>query len=134
MNNVILRSSIVVITPLIYIFSIAVLLKGHNEPGGGFIGGLIAAVAWAIHALGSGKNKLFIDPNLLIALGFCLSLGSAVYGALTGNAFMTGLWGGPAFYVPTIGMVKLSTVFFFDAGVYIVVFGAAVRMLRSFME
>ena len=134
MNNVILRSSIIVIAPLIYIFSIAVLLKGHNEPGGGFIGGLIAAVAWAIYALGTGKKTLFIEPNNLIALGFCLSLGSAIYGALMGHAFMFGLWGGPAFYVPTIGIVKISTVFFFDTGVYIVVFGAAVRILRSFME
>lgn len=134
MNNVILRSSIVVITPLIYIFSIAVLLKGHNEPGGGFIGGLIAAVAWAIYALGTGKNKLFINVNHLIAIGFLLALASAVYATLSGLPFMTGLWGGPAFYIPTIGTVKISTVFFFDTGVYIVVFGAAVRMLRSFME
>lgn len=134
MNNVILRSSIIVITPLIYIFSIAVLLKGHNEPGGGFIGGLIAAVAWAIYALGTGKNTLFIKANHLIALGYLLALFSATYAVFNGLPFMTGLWGGPSFYVPTIGTVKLSTVFFFDTGVYIVVFGAAVRMLRSFME
>lgn len=134
MNNVILRASLPVVLPLIAIFSLVILLKGHNEPGGGFIGGLLASVAWAVYAIGTGKKNFFMDLNALIALGFLISLGSAGYSVFMDVPFMTGHWGGPAFYLPTIGKVKLSSVFFFDLGVYVVVFAGAVRMLRSFME
>lgn len=134
MNNVILRASLPVVLPLITLFSIVILLKGHNEPGGGFIGGLLASVAWAVYAIGTGKKSFFMNLTSLMAIGFLISLTSATYSVFMDVPFMTGHWGGPAFYFPTIGQVKLSSVFFFDLGVYIVVLAGAIRILRSFME
>lgn len=133
MNNVILKSSVKIVTPVIFFFSIIVMLKGHNDPGGGFIGGLLGALAWVVYRLGTGKEKLPVNLIYVMCFGVLLALSSGLF-ALTQDApFLTGFWG-PGVTVPTLGKVKLATPLFFDIGVYIVVFSIAIRMLNSFMK
>lgn len=133
MNNVILKSSVRVLTPIIFLFSIVVLLKGHNDPGGGFIGGLLGALSWVVYRLGTGNEKLPVNLSMIMALGLSLCLLSGLFSLLMDAPYMTGFWG-PGLYVPTLGKVKLATPLFFDIGVYTVVFCGAVRMLNSFMK
>jgi multicomponent Na+:H+ antiporter subunit B len=106
--------------------SIWVLLRGHNEPGGGFIGGLIAvsaSILWAV-ARGSeaARRRLPLgDPVMLGATGVLLAALSGVPAWLAGDAYLTHLWA----TVPLgITDLKVSTVLIFDLGVYLCVWGA----------
>lgn len=137
MNNVFLTISLKILSPLIFASSIYVLLKGHNEPGGGFIGGLLAALSWTLLKIGSKhriiENEVFKKNFYVMGLGLGLSLASGLYAAFLDKPLFTAFWG-PGIEVPMLGMVSISTVLIFDLGVYIVVLFASIKMLRSFMD
>lgn len=108
--------------PLLLLASVIILFRGHNQPGGGFIGGLLAVVASSSLALvfttDRAERRLPLAPVRLTACGVLLALGSGLP-ALTGGApFLTHLW----FELP--GYLSLSTVLLFDLGVYLAVWGA----------
>lgn len=111
---------------LILAASIWVLLRGHNEPGGGFIGGLIAvsaSILWAV-ARGSeaARRRLPLrDPLILGATGVLLAALSGVPALLFGDAYLTHLWATLPLVVTDL---KVSTVLIFDLGVYLCVWGA----------
>lgn len=137
MDSLILRTAARVIMPLQLAFSIVLLLRGHNEPGGGFIGGLVAACGIALHGVAHGipaaRRLLRVPPQMLIGLGLLLAAASGFAGVFEGLPFMTGLWGGS---VPTLvaGELKFGTPLLFDTGVYLVVAGVAVLMVFSMAE
>lgn len=125
MNTLILRTVAPVITALMLLFSVFVLLRGHNEPGGGFIGGLIAASALAIfgiaHGPGAVQRAIRFHPMAIAGAGLCLATVSGLASLFAGVPFMSGLW----IYPDILGVeVPLSTVMSFDIGVYLVVVGA----------
>jgi multicomponent Na+:H+ antiporter subunit B len=106
--------------------SIVVLLRGHNEPGGGFIGGLIAVsatIVWAVaHGSAAAERRLPLrSAPALAATGVGMALLSGVPAWTAGQAFLTHWWGA----VP-LGFteIKVSTVLVFDLGVYLCVWGA----------
>ena len=110
---------------VILVASVWVLLRGHNEPGGGFIGGLIAvsaSILWAVaHGSEAAMRRLPLrDPTLLSAAGVLLAALSGVPALLLGDPYLTHLWG----KVP-LGFtdIKVSTVLLFDLGVYLCVWG-----------
>ena len=107
------------------VFSIFVLLRGHNEPGGGFIGGLIAASAFAINGIAFGvptvRRSLHFHPMAISGFGLLLATLSGVVSFVFDVPFLTGLWISPTILGVT---VDLSTVMFFDIGVYLVVVGS----------
>lgn len=111
---------------LILAASIWVLLRGHNEPGGGFIGGLIAvsaSILWAV-ARGSeaARRRLPLrDPLMLGATGVLLAALSGLPALLLGDAYLTHLW---ATLPLVVTELKVSTVLIFDLGVYLCVWGA----------
>jgi len=137
MDSLILRTAARVIMPLQLAFSLVLLLRGHNEPGGGFIGGLVAACGIALHGVAHGipaaRRLLRVPPQMLIGLGLLLAAASGFAGVFQGLPFMTGLWGGS---VPTLvaGELKFGTPLLFDTGVYLVVAGVAVLMVFSMAE
>ena len=137
MDSLILRVAARVITPLQLIFSVVLLVRGHNEPGGGFIGGLVAACGIALHGIAHGipaaRRLLRVTPQTLIGLGLLAAALSGFVGVFEGQPFMTGLWGGS---VPTLvaGELKFGTPLLFDTGVYLVVVGVAVLMIFSMTE
>lgn len=111
---------------LIVVASLWVLLRGHNEPGGGFIGGLIAvsaSVLWAV-ARGSqaARQRLPMrDPVNLAVVGVGIAAISGLPALWAGQDFLTHWW----FTLP-LGFTdfKLSTVLLFDLGVYLAVWGS----------
>ena len=137
MNNVFLSISLKFLSPLIFLSSIYVLLKGHNEPGGGFIGGLLAALSWTLVKLGSrpkhSEREVFKENFYIMGIGLSISMFSGIYAVFFDKPLFTAFWG-PGINVPILGALNLSTVLFFDLGVYIVVLFASIKMLRSFMD
>ena len=111
---------------LILAASLAVLLRGHNEPGGGFIGGLMAATAsilWAIAQSppAAARRMPLGSPLTLGALGVLCGIAAGLPAFLDGNPFLTHLWG-----TLPLGFTDfpISTVLLFDVGVYLAVWGA----------
>ena len=124
MRTLIFRTVAPYLSTLMIVFSIFVLLRGHNEPGGGFIGGLIAASALAIYGIASAvapvRRAIYFHPMNIAAFGVVLGAVAGVVSIFVGVPFMTGLW----IYPVIFGVeVPLSTVLFFDIGVYFAVVG-----------
>jgi multicomponent Na+:H+ antiporter subunit B len=134
MFSIILSTASKYLLPLLLIFSFFLLLRGHNEPGGGFVGGLVAAAAYALYFLGNGvyeaEKLLKADPIKMIAVGLLLAGGSGFIGLFTGNNFMYGIWLDTNF--PVIG--KIGTPLIFDVGVYLLVLGIALKIIFSLAE
>ena len=111
-------------------FSIFVLLRGHNEPGGGFIGGLIAASALAIYGMALGpdvaRKALRVHPLVIAAAGLLIAILSGMMSLAYDVPFLTGLW---AEFNMGRDVLTLSTPMLFDFGVYLVVVGAVASMV-----
>ncbi|MYL98365.1 DUF4040 domain-containing protein [Novosphingobium sp. FGD1] len=113
--------------------SLVILWRGHNDPGGGFVGGLMAALAVAILSLAYGtaraERAMRVDPMMLVGLGMLLALCSGVPALLLGRPYLTQLWWEPASWLPAVG-----TALVFDLGVYLVVLGAVVTFLLGLQK
>ena len=134
MDSPILRSGTRFLVPLMLLFSLFLLVRGHNEPGGGFVGGLVAAAAFALVLLAEGlaraRRLLRLDPPALIASGLLVALASGVPALLAGQAFMTGAW----LKTPLPVLGKVGTPVVFDVGVYLVVLGITLAILFGLAE
>lgn len=124
MNTVIFRTIAPMIVSTMLVFSVYVCLRGHNEPGGGFIGGLIAASAIAVLGMASSaadaRRALHFDPLSIAGFGVLMAGISGLMSIFNGNPFMTSIW----LYLDIGGsLVPFSTPMVFDIGVYFVVFG-----------
>ncbi len=131
MNSLILREATRLLVALMLVFSIFMLLRGHNEPGGGFIGGLIAAIAFALYALATDaeavRRALRADPRAIAAVGLGLAIVSGFLALLEPAPFLTGQW-------TTILGFKAGTPLPFDVGVYLVVVGAVLAVVLGIKE
>ena len=107
------------------------LLRGHDAPGGGFVGGLVMATAIIVQYMTSGvlwvESRMRIHPQAWIAFGLLGAGGAGVAAWSAAAPFLTSLEWHPV--LPLIGPLHLSTVLLFDLGVYSVVVGATVLML-----
>ncbi len=134
MRSLILAAATRVVFPLLLLFSVFLLFRGHNEPGGGFVGGLVAATAYALLALTGGvasaRRVLPARPEVLIGTGLLAALASGLVGLAAGRPFMTGLWGDVS--LPVVG--KPGTPVLFDAGVYLTVLGVVLLILFTLQE
>ncbi|BDG25913.1 MULTISPECIES: MnhB domain-containing protein [Thermus] len=111
---------------LMLLFSLYLFYRGHNLPGGGFIGGLVAASGFHVYALAFGVGRaralLPLAPPELAALGVVVALLSGFPAFWHGLPFLAGLW------VEILGQ-KLGTPLLFDLGVYLGVVGAVLAVL-----
>ncbi|MBB3083537.1 Na+/H+ antiporter subunit A [Geodermatophilus sabuli] len=117
----------------IMVFSLYLLFSGHNEPGGGFAGGLVAGLALVLRYLAGGRYELGeaapVAPGLLLGAGLLFAGGTGVGGLLLGaEVLQTAIL---EVDLPVLGHVKLVTSLFFDIGVYLIVVGLALDVLRS---
>lgn len=123
MKTLILNTTNRFIIGLLLVFSVFLLLRGHNLPGGGFAGGLVAASAFSLQALAYGvesaRRLLFVDCRTLIGSGLTIALISGLLAVFNKTPFLTGLWDMTP--LPVVG--KLGTPLLFDVGVYVVVLG-----------
>ena len=124
MNTVIFRTAAPLIVATMLVFSVYICLRGHNEPGGGFIGGLIGAASIAIFGMASGvpavRRALKVDPLALAGFGVLLAGFAGLMSLFIDAPFLTAIW---LYLDMGETTVPLSTPLFFDIGVYLVVFG-----------
>lgn len=132
MNSTILKLASGYIRSLMLIFAVIALFRGHNYPGGGFIGGLLAALSlvYRVYAFdaATARNKLLFKPTTYLSLGLGLVLLSMLPSVFNELSFMTGVWykiGTPEYHV------KIGTPFIFDIGVFFVVIGVVLTFLFS---
>jgi multicomponent Na+:H+ antiporter subunit B len=136
MFSLILRTTTRFLLPLLLLFSVFLLLRGHNDPGGGFVAGLVASAAFALYAIAydvkSARQMLRFDPKTIIGLGLSLAIGSGLLGLLRGQPFLTGQW----VYLDWFGnsTLKIGTPLIFDLGVYLVVLGVMLSIILTLME
>lgn len=120
--------------PLMLVFSIFLLLRGHNEVGGGFVGGLVAASALMLYAISTSPSALWrllpLDPRFIAGIGLLISLFSGFIPLFYEKPFMTGMW----IETPLPVLGKIGTPTLFDLGVYVLVIGVMVWILLEFAE
>jgi len=134
MTTLILRTAAGYLMPLLLLFSIFILLRGHYLPGGGFVGGLIASIALVVYGYANRidriKEFLRFHPGVLIPVGASFSAVAAILPLFFNQPLMTGLWLNGTF--PIIG--SIGTALVFDVGVYFVVLGSTLTIIFSIAE
>ncbi len=119
--------------PVMMVVSVYFLAVGHNLPGGGFIGGLVAGIALAVRYLAGGRDELLeavpFDAGKLLGAGMALAVLGVVWPVLIGGRI------GQSYaleaVLPLMGEVKLVTTLFFDLGVWLIIIGAMLDFVRS---
>ncbi len=133
MTSVILRSATRYLFPIIALFSIFLLLRGHDEPGGGFIGGLLAALCFILYAIAedvaAARRMLRIEEHQLIGIGLLLALAAGFIGVILGEPFLHSYW-----WESPDGSIKIGTPLLFDVGVYLLVVGVTLMIVFSLAE
>ncbi|MGY1858233.1 Na+/H+ antiporter subunit A [Modestobacter sp. SYSU DS0290] len=117
----------------IVVFSVFLLFSGHNDPGGGFAGGLVAGLALVLRYLAGGRYELGeaapVDPGLLLGAGLLLAGGTGATALLLGGNVLESAY--LEADLPVLGHASLPTALFFDIGVYLIVVGLVLDILRS---
>ena len=137
MNSIILLAGTRLLVALLLVFSVFMLLRGHNVPGGGFIGGLIGATGFVVYAIACGTTQarlaLRVPPEKIAMTGLGIALFAGVMAAFFGDAFFVGQW---LFLgaTETDKGLPLSTVLVFDVGVYLVVLGSVLTLVLALEE
>lgn len=135
LDNIILKTAANYLLPLLLMFSIFVLIRGHYLSGGGFVGGLIASIAFVLHSFAYNtkytKRKFFRDnPMMLIPIGLSLSFLSSILPFVISKPFLTNLW-----FMENIAVIgSFGSALLFDLGVYLVVIGVVLTILFTISE
>lgn len=133
-RSLFLNAAVRYLMPLLLIFSVFLLLRGHNEVGGGFVGGLVAAAAFMLYAIAHSPAEVHgllpASPRTLITLGLLMALLSGLLPVFGGQPFQTSLWLPEP--LPVLG--KVGTPFLFDTGVYLLVIGVILHILLTLAE
>jgi multicomponent Na+:H+ antiporter subunit B len=131
MNSVIFRTATRILVSLMLLFSVFVMIRGHNEPGGGFVGGLIASTGLSLFTLAYGpatvRKAIKIDPRYVAMAGLGTAVTAGMIGTIWGHAFMKGMW-------TEVFGIALGTPVLFDLGVYLVVIGAVMTLILAMEE
>ncbi|MEV4655666.1 Na+/H+ antiporter subunit A [Micromonospora sp. NPDC049301] len=132
-RSIVLEVVIRLIFHTVVLFSLFLLFSGHNAPGGGFTGGLVAGLALVVRYLAGGRYELAeaapVGAGTILGTGLAVSVGTGVVALLAGGSVLESakLDGS----LPLVGDVHLVTSLFFDIGVYLVVIGLVLDILRS---
>jgi multicomponent Na+:H+ antiporter subunit A len=132
-RSLVLEVATRLIFPLIMVLSAYFFFAGHNTPGGGFAGGLTAGLALVLRYLAGGRYELGetlpLDAGKILGVGLGLSAGTAVASLVVGAPVLSSAL--IQIDVPVLGTVKFVTALFFDLGVYMIVVGLVLDVLRS---
>ncbi len=134
-RSIILTTVVRAAYPAMLAFAAFLFLRGHNHPGGGFIAGLMTAAAIVLRYVSNGRDReaehedFFVN---LIAAGLAVALLTAAAPMALGLPFFTSAFG--HFHVPLIGDVELASAALFDLGVYMVVVGNVITVLRALTD
>ncbi len=134
MSSLILQTSTRLLLPLMLLFSFFILIRGHSEPGGGFIAGLIASSALAVYAIAynveRAREAMRVGTIRYVAIGLLIALASGAFPMLLGRPFMTMLVYPHA--LPVLG--EVGNAFTFDVGVFLVVVGVTLTIVFAMAE
>jgi multicomponent Na+:H+ antiporter subunit A len=130
-ESMIFEQVIRMIFHLTLLVSLYVALRGHNAPGGGFAGGLIAGAAFVFRLLAGGdqtrRRVSLVSPAALIGTGMVLAIGSGLVPLISGNEFLeTSVVHA---HLPLVGEIELVSAAVFDLGVYVLVIGVVILVL-----
>ncbi|HVM18826.1 MAG TPA: hydrogen gas-evolving membrane-bound hydrogenase subunit E, partial [Egibacteraceae bacterium] len=132
-RSLILDTGVRAVFRIILTFSLYLLLAGHNAPGGGFVGGLVAGAALVLVYVSHGPDRLRrlapLTPELLLGSGVAVAGLTGAAAWLTGGQFLQHVVA--SIDLPVLGTLKVSTTLAFDVGVYLVVVGLVLALLRS---
>lgn len=135
-NELMLHTVTRIVTFIILAFSVFLFFAGHNNPGGGFIGGLMTATALLLMYLGfnvkSMKRALPFNFTAIIAIGLLISIATGIASMLFGYPFLTQFF--EYFQLPILGLTELTTALPFDLGIYLVVVGVALTIILTIAE
>jgi len=136
MPSLILKTATRLLVGLILTFSVYLLLRGHNAPGGGFAAALVAGTGFALFAIAEGpaevRHAVLIAPQKIAMSGLGLALASGIAAAAADKPFLTGIW-----WVWGNGqapMLAFGTPLFFDAGVFLTVLGTILTLILALEE
>jgi len=134
LDTIILKTATNYLLPLLIMFSLFVLIRGHYLSGGGFVGGLIASIAFVLHSFAYNTNRtisLFrFRPLYLIPMGLSLSLFSGLLPIVISKPFMTSVW-----FLDSVDVIgAFGSALLFDLGVYLVVIGVVLTILFTISE
>lgn len=136
MSSLILTTVTRLVFFIILLFSIYLLLRGHNSPGGGFIAGVMTALGILLQLIAADlhyvRRVFWVEPRLLAAIGLLTSFTTGLVPLAFGYPFLTSTFG--HFHVPILGDVEIATAMFFDFGVYFVVVGGTLLMMTTMAE
>ena len=127
----ILSTAVRYLLPLQLLFAFFVLARGHNEPGGGFIAGLITAVALIVQYLANGiawtRSRMSTKLHPLIGIGLLIATATGLGSWLFGYPFLTSTF--THVHWPLVGEFELASAMLFDLGVFLVVVGVTLMIL-----
>ncbi|MBN1206183.1 MAG: Na(+)/H(+) antiporter subunit B [Myxococcaceae bacterium] len=136
MNPVVLCTVARMMAPVLLLFSLVLTVRGHDSPGGGFVGGLLATAAFTLLLVAQPeelvRRRPRVDPTRLAITGLLVALGSGLPALFLGRPFLTGLWAQVP--LPGGGALKLGTPQLFDAGVYLLVLGTAMAFILGLLH
>lgn len=132
-RSLLLDVTVRVLFPTVLVFSVYLLIAGHTSPGGGFSGGLVAGLAFVLRYIAGGSVELAsavrITPPATIGIGLSVAVLTAFAPVVFGHPVLSSAhW---AWHVPAFGDVKLASSLFFDIGVYLLIVGLVLDLLRS---
>ena len=132
-RSVVLETTVRLVFHTVLVFSLYLLFAGHNQPGGGFVGGLVAGCAFVLRYIAGGRGALReavpVDPGIPIGAGLLLAAGTGCVALVLGGDFLESAQ--RTFDLPVLGELKLVSVLAFDTGVYLVVVGLVLGLLRT---
>jgi multicomponent Na+:H+ antiporter subunit B len=128
MRTIILQVTTRILIPVFFMYSLYLLFRGHDSPGGGFIAALVVSIGLVFHMIAFGVSstqRIYrIDTMKFIAIGLLLSFIAATLSMLIGKGFFQAIWTN----VKIIGLGTISSVMLFDIGVYLTVVGAILKI------
>ena len=132
-RSVVLEASVRLVFHTVLVFGVYLLFAGHNQPCGGFVGGLVAGCAFVLRYVAGGRAELRdavpVDPGVPLGVGVLLAAGTGAGSWVFGADVLTSAYG--SVVLPVLGEVKASTVLLFDVGVFCVVVGLVLTLLRT---
>ncbi|UJL46239.1 Na(+)/H(+) antiporter subunit B [Virgibacillus sp. NKC19-16] len=135
-NNVILRAVTKIVVFIILTLAVYLFLSGHNNPGGGFVGGLVLASAFVllfiVFDIETIQKAVPFDFKKIAALGAFIAVATGFGSLLFGEPFLSQAF--DYFDLPIFGETELATVTLFEAGVALAVVGVVVTIILSISE
>ena len=132
-RSVVLETAVRLVFHTVLVFGVYLLFAGHNQPSGGFVGGLVAGCAFLLRYAATGRDEIDrsvpVDPVLPLGVGLLLAAATGAAAWLFGADFLAG--GYVELDVPVLGVVKATSALAFDLGVFLVVVGLVLLVLRT---